>query len=74
MLLAINVNNTHTLIGVYERDRQLLEYLDGLRLRPGAPLEWRSRNYDDTLVLKVAGKRVQLGVPAARRIWVSVLQ
>jgi DtxR family transcriptional regulator, Mn-dependent transcriptional regulator len=56
---------------VYERDRRLLEFLDHLRLRPGVSFEWRGRNYDDTLSLKVAGRRVLLGVPAARRIWVA---
>jgi hypothetical protein len=49
----------------------LLEYLDSRGLRPGAALGWAGRNYDETISLVVAGQPVQLGVPAARRIWVS---
>jgi DtxR family transcriptional regulator, Mn-dependent transcriptional regulator len=62
---------TYTVASVYERDRQLLEFLDRLRLRPGVRFEWRARNYDDTLSLKVSTRLVQLGLPAARRIWVA---
>ncbi|HEY3742903.1 MAG TPA: metal-dependent transcriptional regulator [Bryobacteraceae bacterium] len=58
-------------ICLYERDRNLLEYLDGLGIRPGSKFEVVSRNYDDTLSLKVEGRQVQLGRMAAERIWVS---
>jgi hypothetical protein len=30
-----------------------------------------ARNYDETLTLKVNGKAVQLGRPAASKIWVA---
>ena len=56
---------------VFERDRRLLEYLDGLGIRPGAKLRVMSRNYDDTLTLKVGAKSVQLGRPAAAKVWVT---
>jgi DtxR family Mn-dependent transcriptional regulator len=56
---------------VYERDRQLLEFVDGLGLRPGARFRWLARNYDETVSLEVAGRAVHLGGPAARRVWVS---
>ncbi len=56
---------------VYERDRDLLEYLDGLGLRPAARLRVLARNYDQTLSLEVQGGTVQLGLPAAARIWVA---
>ncbi len=52
---------TAKVMSVYERDRSLLEYLDGLGIRPSAELEVVTRNYDDTLTLKVTGKCVQLG-------------
>jgi DtxR family Mn-dependent transcriptional regulator len=57
---------------VFERDRQLLEYLDGLGVRPGASLVVAARNYDETLTLRVGGKAVQLGRPAATKVWVRV--
>jgi DtxR family Mn-dependent transcriptional regulator len=55
---------------VYERDRKLLEFLDGLGLRPGAGFRWLGRNYDETVSLDVAGRPVLLGGPAAKRVWV----
>lgn len=56
---------------VFERDRQLLEYLDGLGIRPGSRLQMLARNYDDTVSLKVDRKPVQLGRAAAAKVWVS---
>ncbi len=56
---------------VFERDRRLLEYLDGLGIRPGVKLKMLSRNYDETLTLKVGGKSVQLGRPAATKVWIT---
>ncbi len=53
---------------VFERDRRLLEYLDGLGIRPGVKLRMVSRNYDETLTWKVGGKSVQLGRPAATKV------
>lgn len=56
---------------VFERDRQLLEYLDGLGMRPGAEIEVTARNADETLSIQVGGNTVQLGQAAARRIWMA---
>jgi DtxR family transcriptional regulator, iron-dependent repressor len=61
---------TATVMSVFERDRSLLEYLDRLGIRPAAELEMLTRNYDDTLTLKVGGKAVQLGASAAAKVWV----
>ncbi len=60
-----------TVTSVFERDRQLLEYLDGLGIRPGAHLKMLARNYDDTVSLQVDRKPVQLGRAAATRVWVE---
>ena len=56
---------------VFERDRRLLEYLNGLGIRPGANVRMIARNYDDTLTLRVGGKPVQLGRTAAAKVWIS---
>lgn len=56
---------------VYERDRRLLEYLEGLGVRPGSTVRVESRNADDTLTLRVDGQRVQLGRSAAQKVWVQ---
>jgi len=58
-------------MSVFERDRKLLEYLEGLGVRPGVTLDVLARNYDETLTLRVNGRSVQLGRPAASKIWVA---
>ena len=60
-----------TVMSVFERDRKLLEYLDGLGIRPGVRVGVQARNYDETLTLQVDGKSVQLGRPAAEKIWIA---
>jgi DtxR family Mn-dependent transcriptional regulator len=58
-------------VSVFERDRQLLEFLNGLGIRPGVTLTVTARNYDETLTLRVDGREVQLGRPAAEKIWIE---
>jgi len=58
-------------VSVYERDRQLLEYFDGLGIRPGATLRMLSQNYDDTITLSIDGRAVPLGRSAASKVWVE---
>ncbi len=61
-----------TVVSVFERDRKLLEFLDGLGIRPAATLKLLARNYDKTMTLRVAGQReVPLGLAAANRVWVQ---
>ena len=54
---------------VYERDRQLLEFLEGLGVRPGVRLTVIERNYDETVTLRVGRRNVHLGRPVAGKIW-----
>lgn len=68
----MQAGSTAQVVSVYERDRKLLEYLNGLGIRPGAGLEVLSRNYDDTFTMRVDGKPVPLGRAAAARVWVRV--
>ena len=56
---------------VFERDRKLLEYLDSLGIRPGSALRVIARNCDDTMTLAVGRQRVQLGCPAASKVWTN---
>ncbi|WP_031499298.1 metal-dependent transcriptional regulator [Bryobacter aggregatus] len=56
----------------YERDRELLEYLNTLGIRPGAMVRMVSRNIDDTFTLDLGGKTVPLGNGAAAKVWVAV--
>jgi DtxR family Mn-dependent transcriptional regulator len=58
-------------VSVYERDRNLLEYLERLGVRPGVTVDVLARNYDETLSLRVDGRALQLGRPAASKVWVQ---
>jgi DtxR family Mn-dependent transcriptional regulator len=56
---------------VYERDRKLLEFLEAKGIRPGARFKVEARNYDGTISLAIERRRVELGGPAAEKIWVG---
>lgn len=60
-------------VAMYERDRSLLEYLDGLGIRPGSEVEVLTHNYDETMVLDLGGKRAHLGEARAKWVWVKVV-
>ncbi len=62
-----------TVVSVFERDRRLLEYLNGIGIHPGAKVKMLTTNYDDTLTLRIDGKQVQLGRGAAAKVWVGPL-
>ena len=61
-----------TVVSVFERDRRLLEYLNGIGIYPGAAVRMMASNYDDTLTLRIDGKPVQLGRGAAAKVWVEL--
>jgi DtxR family Mn-dependent transcriptional regulator len=63
--------STISVVSVYERDRQMLEYLDKLGVRPGVTVSILAKNYDQTLTLAVNGRSIHLGKPVASKIWVK---
>jgi DtxR family Mn-dependent transcriptional regulator len=67
----LDPNGRATVISVFERDRQLLEFLDGLGIQPGAVVEFVSRNYDQTVTLRIDGELLHLGQAAAGKVWVQ---
>jgi DtxR family transcriptional regulator, Mn-dependent transcriptional regulator len=56
---------------VYERDRELLEALDRMGVRPGIPVVVEALNDDGTLTLKAAGAPLRMEIPVAEKIWVT---
>jgi DtxR family Mn-dependent transcriptional regulator len=68
-LHEMEVGRSARVASVFERDRKLLEFLDGIGVFPGAAFEVVSRNYDDTLTLRIASQLVQLGQAVARKVW-----
>jgi len=57
--------------GVYEQDRNLLEFFDKEGIRPGVQVAMEGRNYDGTFSLSVDKRQILLGTSAADKIWVS---
>jgi DtxR family transcriptional regulator, iron-dependent repressor len=56
---------------VYERDRKLLEFLDGQGIRPGVRVEVVSAG--EEIELRTNGRRIRVDRPAAARIWVKTI-
>ncbi|MFZ0584481.1 MAG: metal-dependent transcriptional regulator [Candidatus Acidiferrales bacterium] len=71
------VGRSYEVLRVYEKDPKFLDFLNGLRLRPGARVRVHQREYDETMALTVAGhasSRIHLGKPATQRVWVRGAQ
>src|SRR5271166_3360771 len=71
LLADADLESTYIISGIYERDRQLLEFLEHRGVRPGAKLRLLERNYDQTLTLSTAAGTVSLGPAASRRVWLA---
>ncbi len=69
LLADAELGHSYTVSGIYERDRQLLEFLEHRGVRPGANLRLLERNYDQTLTLSTASGKVSLGPAASERVW-----
>ena len=72
LLLAHAEAGKHYMVsGIYERDRRLLEFLEGRGVRPGSRVHVAGRNYDQTLTLTTDAGSVALGRSAAEKVWVT---
>lgn len=71
LLSEAEAGQSYVVSGIYERDRNLLGFLEGRGIRPGAKLSLLERNYDKTLSIKTGPRAVVLGRSAAEKIWVS---
>jgi DtxR family transcriptional regulator, Mn-dependent transcriptional regulator len=58
-------------VSVFERDRKLLEYLDGAGIRPGVRVEVIS--WGDRLDLKSDGRSISIERPVASKVWVKAV-
>jgi DtxR family Mn-dependent transcriptional regulator len=71
LLAEAEPDKTYVVSGIYERDRQLLEFLESRGIHPGARITIVRRNYDETLTLNTSAGTVSLGKLAAGKVWVS---
>ena len=72
LLLLTNAleGKAYLVSGIYERDRNLLEFLDTRGIRPGARLQLLARNVDQTLSIRTSASAAVIGRPAAEKVWV----
>jgi DtxR family Mn-dependent transcriptional regulator len=73
LLAELHAAESAEIVCVYEKDRQFLEFLEGLHLRPSTRVEVLKREYDETMTLRANSKKIHLGKPATSRIWVRRL-
>jgi len=74
LLAHAEAGKKYVVSGIYERDRHLLEFLEGRGVRPGARVHVAGRNYDQTLTLSTDAGIVALGRSAAEKVWVTAEQ
>lgn len=74
LLADAEPGQTYAVSGIYERDRDLLQFLETRGIRPKAKFRLLERNYDKTLSIRNSSGKVVLGRPAAERIWISAAQ
>ncbi|HEV3207685.1 MAG TPA: metal-dependent transcriptional regulator [Terriglobales bacterium] len=73
LLSEAETGKPYRVSGIYERDRNLLEFLEARGIRPGAELRLLERNYDKTLSIRSSDGTLVLGHSAADKIWLSRL-
>jgi DtxR family transcriptional regulator, Mn-dependent transcriptional regulator len=71
LLSEAEAGKTYVVSGIYERDRQLLEFLEHRGVRPGALLQISGRNYDQTLTMQTDAGAVSHGHSASEKVWVT---
>lgn len=60
----------YVITSVYERDRELLRFLDRYGIKPGTPITAGQWNYDQTLVLETPTGRLAVGYPVSEKVWI----
>ena len=65
---------SYAVSSVYERDHELLRFLEQRGIRPGVRVKVLARNYDQTMSVRTGSGRVSLGGPVAERVWVTPLR
>jgi len=71
LLADAELETAYIVSGIYERDRQLLEFLEARGIRPGSRLRLLERNYDQTLTLSTPAGTFALGPAASGRVWIA---
>lgn len=70
-LAELDPGESGSILRVYEKDAALLKLFAGLRLLPGARIRLHRRLADDTFQVEVENRLVQIGLKAARGLWLD---
>src|SRR5580700_9137522 len=57
LLSDAEAGKSYVVSGIYERDRELLEFLEARGIRPGVKLDVLERNYDQTLSVRTTARQ-----------------
>jgi DtxR family Mn-dependent transcriptional regulator len=71
LLSDAEAGKSYVVSGIYERDRELLEFLEARGIRPGVKLDVLERNYDQTLSVRTTTRQAILGRLSAEKIWLA---
>jgi DtxR family Mn-dependent transcriptional regulator len=71
LLSDAEAGKSYVVSGIYERDRELLEFLEARGIRPGVKLDVLERNYDQTLSVRTTARQAILGRLSAEKIWLG---
>lgn len=63
--------HTYVIASVFERDKKLLQFVDGEGIRPGTVVAVQTKHYDGTTTLTIGNRSLRIGAPAAMKIWVK---
>lgn len=69
-LVELSEGETARVVSVFDRDRHILESLDGQGIRPGATLQLMRKGNSDAATLLVEQREVPVSPSAAGKVWV----
>jgi DtxR family Mn-dependent transcriptional regulator len=71
LLSEAEPEHSYVIASIYERDRELLEFLEHRGMRPNGKVHVHERNYDETLTVSTERGKSSIGKPVADKVWVK---
>ena len=70
-LAEVDEGNDYTVTSLYERDEELLRFLQKAGIEPGGAVRVLQRNYDQTVAIETAAGQFTIGPAAAEKVRVK---
>ena len=71
LLSEAESGKSYIITSIYERDRELLEFLDRVGIKPGTHITIRQWSHNQTLLLRTPAGEVSVGRPIALKVWIA---